>query len=199
MVSCLEDVPAKAIAVIDEAYLPYHARGSLAQESKAMSQIINLSRQKEQTLIFVTQEARQVDRNIASSANVIVFKDLGMLQLQFDRPELNQLASQAKEAFASVKGDMRRWSYVSAPDTDFRGLIENELPSFWKPGLSRIFAAGNAAPISRTPRKLTTQDKILKAKEMREQGASYREIASVLGVTVGSVANYLQGYPYRSR
>ena len=101
MVSCLEDVPAKAIAVIDEAYLPYHARGSLARESKAMSQIINLSRQKEQTIIFVTQEARQVDKNIASSANVIIFKDLGMLQLQFDRPELNQLASQAKEALAS--------------------------------------------------------------------------------------------------
>ena len=94
---------------------------------------------------------------------------------------------------------MRRWSYVYAPDTDFQGLIENELPSFWKSGLSRIFAAGNATPVSRTPRKLTTQDKILKAKEMREQGASYREISSVLGVTVGSVANYLKGYPYRSR
>jgi hypothetical protein len=196
MVSYLEDLPNKAIAIIDEAYLHYHARESLAQESKTMSQVINLSRQKEQTIIFVTQEARQVDRNIASSANIIVFKDLGMLQLQFDRPELNKLATQAKEAFDSVKGDKHRWSYVYAPDADFQGLVENELPSFWKPGLSRIFASGIGTPVTRAPRKLTVQDKIRKAREMREQGATYSEIARALGVTKGSVVNYLKSYPY---
>jgi hypothetical protein len=198
MVSSLEDLPNKAIAIIDEAYLHYHARGSLAQESKAMSQVINLSRQKEQTIIFVTQEARQVDRNIASSANIIVFKDLGILQLEFDRPELNQLASKAKEAFNSVNGDKHRWSYVYAPDTDFQGLLENDLPSFWKPGLSRIFATGTGTLVTRTPRKLSTQDKVRIAKEMREKGASYSEIAGILGVTKGSVVNYLKDYPYRA-
>lgn len=129
----LEDVPPKAIALVDEAYLRYHARGSMATEARAMSQLLNLSRQREQTIIFVTQEARQVDRNIASSANVIVFKDLGMLQLEFDRPELTKLAAQAREAFATVKGDRRRWAFVYAPDNDFLGLLENDLPTFWKP------------------------------------------------------------------
>lgn len=198
MVSSLEDLPNKAIAIIDEAYLHYHARGSQAQESKAMSQIINLSRQKEQTIIFVTQEARQVDRNIASSANIIVFKDLGILQLQFERPELNQLASKAREVFSSIQGDKHKWSYVYAPDTEFQGLLENELPSFWKTGLSRIFASGIDKPVARAPRKLTLQDKIQKAREMREQGKSYSEIAEVLRVTKGSVVNYLKNYPYKA-
>ena len=197
MVASLDDLPNKAIAIIDEAYLHYHARGSQAQESKAMSQALNLSRQKEQTIIFVTQEARQVDRNIASSANIIVFKDLGILQLQFERPELNQLATQAKEAFRPINGDKRRWSYVYAPDTDFQGLLENELPTFWKPGLSKVFASEVKTPVTRDPRKLTLQDKIQKAREMREQGASYSEIARVLRVTKGSVVNYLKDYPYR--
>ena len=62
----LDDVPSKSIALIDEAYLHYHARGSMALESKAMSQMVNLSRQREQTLLFVSQEAWQVDRNIAA-------------------------------------------------------------------------------------------------------------------------------------
>jgi hypothetical protein len=198
IVPSLEDLPNKSIAIIDEAYLHYHARGSLAQESKQMSQVINLSRQKEQTIIFVTQEARQIDKNIASSANIIIFKDLGILQLKFDRPELNQLATKAKEAFNSLQGDKHRWSYVHAPDTDFQGLLENNLPSFWKPGLSRIFASGAGTPVTRSPRKLTVQDKVQKAREMRTQGASYSEIARELGVTKGSVVNYLKGYPYQS-
>jgi hypothetical protein len=197
IVPSLDDLPNKSIAIIDEAYLHYHARGSLAQESKQMSQVINLSRQKEQTIIFVTQEARQVDRNIASSANIIIFKDLGILQLEFDRPELNQLAAKAKEAFNSVNGDKHRWSYAHAPDTDFQGLMENNLPSFWKPGLSRIFASGVGTPVTRSPRKLTVEDKVQKAREMRDQGASYSEIARELGVTKGSVVNYLKNYPYR--
>ena len=63
----LEDLPNKTIALIDEDYLTYHARESMAQESKAMSQALNLSRQREQVLIFVTQETRQVEKNIASA------------------------------------------------------------------------------------------------------------------------------------
>ena len=80
----LESLPFNTIALVDEAYLPYHSRRSMAEENMAMSQILNLSRQRNQTLIFVTQEARQVDRNIASSATVIVFKEMGMLQPEFD-------------------------------------------------------------------------------------------------------------------
>jgi hypothetical protein len=196
--SSLEEVPPGAIAIIDEAYLPYHARSSTAQESKEMSKLINLSRQKDQTIIFVTQEARQVDKNIASSANVIIFKDLGMLQLQFERPEFNHLATQAKQAFAPISGDKRRWSYLYAPDTDFSGLIENELPSFWKPSLSRMFA-GEVSTTSkpRVARRLTVQEKVQKAKELRKQDASYADIAQALGVTRGTVLNYVRGYPYR--
>jgi len=193
----LDEVPPKAIALVDEAYLHYHARGSMAQESKAMSQLLDLSRQREQTIIFVSQEARQVDRNIASSANVVVFKNLGMLQLEFDRPELNKLAAQAKEAFATVKGDRRRWSFIYAPDSDFLGLLENELPSFWKPKLSRLFASAAAPSTPRPPKRMTPQEKAQKAREMHDRGASHREIAQALDVSTGTVTNYIKGYPYR--
>lgn len=201
--TCLEVVPMGAIIIIDEAYLLFHARGSTAQESKEMSKLVNLSRQKEQTIIFVSQEARQIDKNIASSANVIIFKDLGILQLQFERPEFNNLATKAKEAFASINGEKRRWSYLYAPDTDFSGLIENELPSFWKPSLSRMFA-GEVSEVSKTskPRgtkKLSPAEKAQKAKELRGQGASYSEISITLGVSLGTVVNYIKGYPYKDK
>jgi hypothetical protein len=134
----LEEVPPESTVLVDEGYLSYHARRSMATTSIEMSQTLNLSRQREQTLIFVTQEARQIDRNVASSANVVIFKDLGMLQLEFDRRELNKIASNAKEAFTTVSGDRRRWSYVYAPDSDFIGLVQNSLPTFWTEKLSHI-------------------------------------------------------------
>ena len=95
----LENLPAKSIALVDEAYLSYHARGSQAAASRSMSQALNLSRQRDQTLIFVSQESRQVDKNIASSANVVVFKELGMLQLEFDRRELNKVATRPNRRY----------------------------------------------------------------------------------------------------
>ena len=197
MASDLESLPFDTIALVDEAYLPYHSRRSMAEESTAMSQILNLSRQRNQTLIFVTQEARQVDRNIASSATVIVFQEMGMLQPEFDRPELRKLVGQAKESLGSVRGDRRRWSHVYSPDADFVGPLENELASFWKPRLSRLFAATGQTAAHRPAKQQTPQEKAQKAKELRSQGRSLSEIANVLGVSKSTVVNYLKGYPYR--
>ena len=193
----LESLPINTIALVDEAYLPYHSRRSMAEQSMAMSQVLNLSRQRNQTLIFVTQEARQVDRNIASSATVIVFKEMGMLQPEFDRPELRELVGQAKEALESIKGDKRRWSYVYSPDADFVGPLENELASFWKPSLSRLFAAQGQTAVYRPAKRQTPQERAQMAKELRSQGRSLSEIANVLGVSKSTVVNYLKGYPYR--
>jgi len=153
MVPTLEDLPFNSIALIDEAYLIYHARGSMAAASKAMSQALNLSRQRNQILIFVTQEARQVDRNIASSASVLIFKDMGMLQTEFDRPELRKLVGQAKSALGGKTGDLRPWSFVYSSDADYLGLLESRLPTFWKPSISRLFAQGATTRASRPAQK----------------------------------------------
>jgi len=161
-----------------------------------MSQILNLSRQRNQTLIFVTQEAGQIDRNVASSANVIVFKGLGMLQLEFDRRQLNKIATKAKEAFATAPSDKRKWAYVYSPDSNFMGLVENSLPTFWSEKLSHIFAAGGER-IARAPKKTPLEQRIEKAKEFSRQGLSLGKIANLMGVSKPTIKNYLEGYPYK--
>ena len=142
-------------------------------------------------MIFVTQEARQVDRNIASSATVIAFKEMGMLQSEFDRPELRKLVGQAREAIGSLRGDRRRWSYVYSPDADQKGLLENELATFWKPALSTVFASAGQVAVHRTAKRLTRQEKTQQAMALRSEGHSLREIANMLGVSKSTVVNYL--------
>ena len=194
----LEEVPSGAIVIVDEAYLFYHAHSSTTQESKEMSKLINLSRQKEQTAIFVSQQSNSIDKNIASSPDVVIFKEPGILQSEFERRELNHLAKKASEAFASINSNKQQWNYVHAPDADFSGLMKNELPSFWKPELSHMFA-GDISIISK-PRivgKLTAPEKKQKAKEMFKQKTSYEDIGLALGVSKGTAFNYVCDYPYR--
>ncbi|MBI4312533.1 MAG: hypothetical protein HY681_12245 [Chloroflexi bacterium] len=194
-----EDIPHNAIVLVDEAYVLYHSRGSMKAGREEISQVVNLSRQRNQTFIFVTQEARQIDRNIASVANVIVLKEPGMLQHKFERPELNELVSRAKEAFEAVHTDRRPWSYVYSPDSKFMGLLENSLPTFWKPGLSHLFATGDMRSTRRVSHQMALDEKVRKARELREANLSYRRIGEILGVNEATAYNYVNGYPYRRR
>ena len=197
MAASLEDVPLKAVVLVDEAYISYHARSSMAAKAKAMSQLVNLSRQREQTLVFVSQEARQLDKNIASSANVIILKDLGILQVEFDRREFNKIATEARQAFSTITGDKRKWGYVYSPDNNFMGLVESSLPTFWSEKLSHAFAAGGEV-VAKAPKKPPLAERIERAKELSRQELSLGQIAKLMGVTKPTVKNYLEDYPYRA-
>lgn len=197
IVSTLEELPQHSIALIDEAYLAYHARESLGKGSTSMSQMLNLSRQRDQTLIIVSQESRQIDKNISSSASVLIFKELGMLQPEFERPELRRLVGEARDALAKQPGDKRKWSYVYAPDSDFVGPMESSLPTFWKPSLSKLFATESKPSTPRAAKKESPQEKAQRAKELRARGYTYSQIMNELGVSKATVVNYLKGYPYR--
>ncbi len=196
----LKDVPPDSIVMIDESHVPYHARSSMTARAKALSEMLNLSRQRNQTLIFVSQESRQIDRNILSAADVIVFKEPGMLQPRFDRPELRDIAREAKLAFTTVSGDKRNWSYVYSPNADYIGLLENKVPTFWNQKLSRAFACNTEQSSAKTPKKMTLEEKILKAKELYAKGWSQGKIANYLGVaSKGTVFNWIHDYPYRGQ
>ena len=84
-----------------------------------------------------------------------------------------------------------------SPDADFIGMLKCELPGFWKPGFSKLFARGNDSTSLLAGKKLSPKEKALKAKELRSQGYSYNEIARALGVSKSTVVNYLKDYPYR--
>ncbi len=196
----LEDVPSGSISLVDEASLSNHARDWAKAESRDLCRLLNLSRQQDKTIIFIAQQGRQINLDIASSANVIALKNPGMLQSEFERPALRQIVSDAKLAFKTISGDRKKWSYVYSPDAGFDGLVENILPTFWSQKLSRMYGQGtlNEKAAEKHPSQMTLEQKKEKAKELYEKGWSLSRIAIYLGVSKSTVYNWIHDYPYKN-
>ena len=193
----LADIPNGSILLLDEAQLFFSSRNSLNAKNKEITRIVTLSRQKQLTLVFVSQEVRLLDKNIASQADVIIFKEPGMMQLKYDRSEVLEIAKLAREDFDKIKiSSRKKWAYVYSESTNFTGLVEVSLPTFWSNKLSNAFASSDCSSEERLPIKPTKKELIIKAKALYRSGKSYREIAKILGVTVGTAYNYVNNYPY---
>jgi hypothetical protein len=198
IVSTIGNLPNDSIAIVDEAHIRYNARSSMTSEAKEMSKSINLSRQKNQTIIFVSQESNQIDRNILGGAGVIIFKEPSLLQTIIDRPQLRKIAERASQSFQNVTGDRRKWSYVFSEAKGDVGLVESAIPTFWTDKLSRAFSIEGESTAVRA--KVTTLDeRIIKAKELHGQHLSLSQIGQRLGVSKSTVKNYIDGYPYEKR
>ncbi len=150
--------------------------------------MVNLSRQRAQTLIFIVQEARQLDVNAISQADVIAIKELSEISREFERRELKRFTDKASTAFAGLKSNRQRWTWVYSEAAGDAGLVENELASFWKPALSRAFAKttpdqdGNGVG-QRKGAKTPREDLKERAKALRQQDNSYGDIGKILGIS----------------
>lgn len=186
----LSDAPYNACLLIDEAYLRYFSRESQAKRARELLGILALARQRRLRLIFVSQESRYIDVNILSRVRVLAIKKPALFQTMTDRPEVSQIVHKAKAAFEAIVGDRRSWTYVYSGD--FEGMLENPCPAFFEERLSCAFAD---MPVSsseeRSPEKLSRAEKKAEAKRLDKQDCTVREIARTLGVSIGTVSNYL--------
>ena len=201
MFATIEEVPPGYAVLVDEGYLGFHARRSMAEANVEISQIINLSRQRNQTIIVVTQEARQIDINIVSQTDILILKKPSMLQSKFERGPLRDLVEEANSAFLPIsKKDVKKYSYVIADEAEFKGLMENSLPTFWHERLSHIFATGGTA-VTIAGKIRTKAQRIEEAKEkakaLKAQGLSLGKSARIMKVTPPTIKNYLEDYPYK--
>lgn len=186
----LEDVPPGSIVLVDESYLAFHARSSMSEAGRAIGGLVNLSRQRRHTLIFIVQEVRELDVNIVSQADVLAIKELSELSRDFERPGLRRFTDRARAALATVEGDRRRWTWVHSEPAGWEGLVEKRLPSFWREGLSHAFAGAVQGLPPAGPRKgkRTPKEELTKrARGVREASHSCDQIARALSLPKSTV------------
>jgi len=197
-------IPNNAVISVPESHRLFHARNTQSARGRTASNLVNLLRHRQHTLIVDVQNASHLDRNILSEADIVLVKEPGPFQQGFERSQFKGLMDSARAAFAGVLPSRKKKAvWVSAPESGITGqLMENQLPSFWTESLSRIFedapvipdtAGGerkihtghkvdNKTALPRKGQRTSTEEKRERARKMRAAGHSYGEIAKALGV-----------------
>lgn len=176
----------------------------MSEAGRELAAVINLSRQRGWSMIFVAQEARQLDVNLISQIDWLAVKQLSDFAAGFERKELRRFTDKARLEFQSVRGDERLWAWLHSEPAGFEGLVRNQLPSFWKASLSTTFAdsASDVPPASpeaamRPRHRISREERVRRTKEMRATGTNYGQIANSLGLSKSTVHDMVNGLPIR--
>ena len=164
-----------------------------------MRRLLMIARHRKQSLVFICQVASDVDKAVIRQADCIVFKQPTLMQPKNDRPEVRDTAGPALKVFEALPKDERlRTAYIH--DSDFQGVLQYDLPDYWREELSFAFAN---VPLNEpkngqieTAAALTELDQAelkQKALEMRRDGLSQTQIAGALGVGRKRIRNALEG------
>jgi len=173
----IEDLPENCVALVDEASFKYHAHKVRGKETEYMDKMISVSRQKKQTIIFITHTMRKFAVTLLLDVDMLLCKEPSILHANLERAEVRKIMEEVKAAFSKVPPeDIQKCTYVVSDG--YKGLIQNPLPSFWSEELSEAWAGVDLKPASeQTPPdvlehyplelvfklwfKLTDKDKIL--------------------------------------
>ena len=142
VVNSPDEIPVNAVVLYDEAYGRLHARTTHTSEAIMTDKLIELSRHKGWTLIYVTQESRKIDVNVLSGLDALFIKRPTDLRVSHERKEIRDVISEALRLFRKIRGNFREYVFVWSvnPDFEFKGMKRCGLPSYWNDELSKFYA-----------------------------------------------------------
>lgn len=139
-IQALAHAPRDSVLLVDEGSLQFHARRSMTTENLAIGNLVDLSRQRNQVILFIVHHSRKLDVNLVAEADLLMFKRLSKLHVAFERREIQRIAETAMSRLAAQKGDERQWTYVMDAHRGRAAVLKNNLPSFWSQELSIAYA-----------------------------------------------------------
>jgi len=200
----IDQVDLGAFIVVDESGLQYMAMRYQSDTNTIMRKLLMVARHRKQSVVFICQVASDVDKSIVRQADCIVFKQPTLMQPKNDRPEVRDAAARALKIFEPLPKDEKlRTAYIH--DGDFNGVLQYDLPDYWREELSFAFANVPLTPLNEGKADDTADDtgNVLanlndaemkrRVLEMRRDGMSQTKIAGVLGVGRKRIRTALDG------
>ena len=68
------DLPQHSVVLVHEAHMSFHARRSMQDTNVLMDTLITISRHRDCTIIFETQQSFRLDKNIVAEADAIIIR-----------------------------------------------------------------------------------------------------------------------------
>lgn len=135
-VDSVDDVPNGSCVLIDEGGIAFSSRSSMSEANKLLSELMLISRHRDLSIIFISQNSSNLEVNVLRQADYLVLKPASLLQLDFERKVIEKIYREAEDGFEKHR-DVEGLVYVYSDA--FRGFAKNALPSFWGESLSTQF------------------------------------------------------------
>ncbi len=144
-----EEWEKNSVVIYDEAAQTAHARRTQSGDAVALDNLIGISGQRNQLLIFICHHTRKLDPNVVREVNHIIWKRPTYAYQLFERDELSDFTMKAFDYFASLRNGrkmndtirrMLKRNNLVLDFNDFRFFsFENKLPTYWTEDLSNLF------------------------------------------------------------
>ena len=119
------------VHLLDDVQLKHHAREW--HKNVEIDKIVSMSRHREATLIYTTQETFRVDKNIIGDMDMLIVKKPSIFGAKFERGELRKMMAEIREKYEKLEKegkDARQYSFVMADA--YEGFVGPQgLPSYW--------------------------------------------------------------------
>ena len=136
VVSDTTEIENDSLVLIDEGGVLFSSRSSMSNANKILSNLILISRHKNISILFISQNSSNLDVNIIRQADYLILRHSSLLQKDFERKIVQNIYEKINPAFEKFK-DKSKISYVYSDE--FLGFISNNLPSFWGSNISKSF------------------------------------------------------------
>jgi hypothetical protein len=136
VVEDVKEIPSGSFVLIDEGGILFSSRRSMTDANQMLSDLILISRHKGLSILFISQNSSNLDINILRQADYLLLKPSSLLQIDFERKKVKEIYDEMKDKFEQYK-DNRGLTYIYSED--FRGFVNNPLPSFWSKDISTSF------------------------------------------------------------
>ncbi|HRZ85239.1 MAG TPA: zonular occludens toxin domain-containing protein [Candidatus Paceibacterota bacterium] len=135
-ISNISQIENNSIILIDESGILFNSRNAMTNSNKLLSKLILISRHKNLSIIFISQNSSNLEINVLRQADFIALKQSSLLQKNFERKIIQKIYEETEDEFKKYKKN-KYITYIYS--NNFKGFILNPLPSFWKESLSKSF------------------------------------------------------------
>jgi len=135
-IETIDQIKNNSTILIDEGGVLFSSRRAMTNPNKMLSDLILVSRHKNLSILFISQNSSNLDINILRQADYLILKPTSLLQEDFERKKIKNIYEETEEDFKknkSIKGLTYIYSEI------FEGFMANPLPSFWSINISKSF------------------------------------------------------------
>lgn len=134
----IEDVPQNSFIIMDEAACRHHSLMWRKNKTILMQHIIGRSRQRKQTIVFITHTARKFAITLILELDMLCVKEPSLFHSRFERAEIRSLLKDVYNEYQVIPIEERK-QYTYIFSNNYVGWIKTGLCSFWSNNLSEAW------------------------------------------------------------